>query len=133
MNNQEAKKILQRDLAILIENKSLSDGIEAMKVAISALGAIEQFKWERDVAISQLEELGLGLGQKVDHIKELIEKNKEKEATDKSKNPMDWHVMHCPTCDRIFWNSGQFMHYEPKYCEKCGQKMIWEKNPYSVE
>ena len=48
MNNQEAKKILQRDLEILIENKSLPDGIEAMKVAISALGAIEQFRWERD-------------------------------------------------------------------------------------
>lgn len=68
MNNEEAKKILQRDLAILIENKSLPDGIEAMKVAISALGAIEQYKWERDVAISQLEELGLSLGQKVDHV-----------------------------------------------------------------
>ena len=68
MTNQEAKKILQRDLATLIENKSLPDGIEAIKVAISALGAIEQYKWERDVAISQLEELGLGLGQKIDGV-----------------------------------------------------------------
>lgn len=65
MTNQESKKILQRDLATLIENKSLPDGIEAIKVAISALGAIEQYKWERDVAISQLEELGLCLGQKI--------------------------------------------------------------------
>ena len=64
MNNQEAKKILQRDLSILIEDKSLLDGIEAMKVAISALGAIEQYKWERDVAVSQLEELGLTFGEK---------------------------------------------------------------------
>ena len=132
MTIEEAKKILQRDLQILIDNKSLPDGIEAMNVAISALGTIEQVRWERDVAVSQLNELGLGLGQKVDHVKELIEKNKEKEAVDKSKNPTDWHVMHCPTCDRIFWNSGQFMHYEPKYCEKCGQKMLWKKNPYSV-
>lgn len=74
MNNQEAKKILQRDLTILIENKSLPDSIEAMKVAISALGAIEQIIWERDVAISQLEELSLSLGQKVDHVKEVIDK-----------------------------------------------------------
>lgn len=132
MTIEEAKKILLRDLQILIDNKSLPDGIEAMNVAISALGTIEQVRWERDVAVSQLNELGLSLGQKVDHVKELIDKNTENEAIDKSKNPTDWHVMHCPTCDRIFWNSGQFMHYEPKYCEKCGQKMLWKKNPYSV-
>lgn len=29
----------------------------------------EQIKWERDIAISQLEELGLSLGEKIDHIK----------------------------------------------------------------
>ena len=29
----------------------------------------EQVKWERDIAISQLEELGLSLGEKVDHVK----------------------------------------------------------------
>lgn len=132
MTIEEAKEILQRDLQILIDNKSLPDGIEAMNVAISALGTLEQVRWERDVAVSQLNELGLSLGQKVDHVKELIDKNTENEAIDKSKNPTDWHVMHCPTCDRIFWNSGQFMHYEPKYCEKCGQKMLWKKNPYSV-
>ena len=68
MTNQEAKKILERDLSILIENKTLPDGIEAMKVAISALGAIEQFRWERDIAIGQLEELGLSLGQKIDGV-----------------------------------------------------------------
>lgn len=72
MNNQEAKKILQRDLEILIENKSLPDGIEAMKVAISALGAIEQFRWERDVAIGQLRELGLELGLKTDDVQQAI-------------------------------------------------------------
>ena len=72
MNNQEAKKILQRDLAILIENKSLPDGIEEMKVAISALGAIEQFRFERDIAIEQLRELGLELGIKTDEVQQAI-------------------------------------------------------------
>ena len=37
MTREEAKKILQRDLKILEGNKSLPDGIEAMKVAIQAL------------------------------------------------------------------------------------------------
>ena len=68
MTNQEAKKILQRNLEILIENKSLPDGIEAMRVAISALGAIEQFRWERDVAIGQLNELGISFGEKIDGV-----------------------------------------------------------------
>lgn len=66
MNFQEARKILQRDLDILIENKSLPDGIEAMKTAIMALGAIEQIRWERDVAIEQLHELGYEFGEKID-------------------------------------------------------------------
>ena len=72
MNNQEAKEILQRDLEILIENKSLPDGIEAMKLAISALGAIEQFRLERDVAIGQLRKLGLKLGLKTDDVQQAI-------------------------------------------------------------
>lgn len=116
MNNQEAKKILQRDLEILIENKSLPDGIEAMKVAISALGAIEQFRWERDVAISQLEELGLSLGQKVDHVKEAIDKAtpmKLKEV----KGMYDITKPVCPRCgDDLFG----------EYCSECGQKLTQE-------
>lgn len=33
---------------------------------------LNQYIWERDVAISQLEELGLSLGQNVDNVKEAI-------------------------------------------------------------
>ena len=36
--------------------------------AFSALVCVEQFKWERDVAIQQLEELGIGFGEKIDGI-----------------------------------------------------------------
>lgn len=65
MDNLEAKHVLQRDLANSEVNRTASDSIEATKVAIQALGAIDQIRWERDVALSQLEELGLGLGEKV--------------------------------------------------------------------
>lgn len=44
---------------------------------------------------------------------------------DKSQNPADWHIMCCPTCKRTFWNSGSFMHYQPLYCEICGQAIDW--------
>lgn len=127
MTNQEALKIIKNfcDANEITFDSSVT---AAFGLSISALGAIEQYKWERDIAVAQLKELGLELGQKIDHVKRLIEKNTEKEAVDKSKNPTKWHVMHCPTCDRVFWNSGQSIHYEPKYCEKCGQKMMWKKN-----
>ena len=59
--------------------------IEALKVAVNALGAIEQIIWERDVAIEQLNELGLSLGQKVDDVKVInlneLTKNVEEKMT----------------------------------------------------
>lgn len=43
----------------------------------------------------------------------------------------DWHIVHCPSCHRIFWNSSEWMHYEPAWCEKCGQKIDWSDwHPY---
>lgn len=72
MDYTEAKKILKRDLNIMVENNSLPDGIEAMKTAIIALGAIEQIQWERDLAIEQLHGLGGELGEKTELIKHHI-------------------------------------------------------------
>lgn len=46
--------------------------MQSIYTAKSALGAIEQYRWERDVAIHQLRELGLELGQKVDDVKKAI-------------------------------------------------------------
>ena len=36
--------------------------------AFNALICLEQYRWERDIAISQLEQLGLSLGQKIDGV-----------------------------------------------------------------
>lgn len=41
---------------------------EALQMAINALAVIDQIRWERNVAIEQLEELGIGLGQKIDGV-----------------------------------------------------------------
>lgn len=38
----------------------------ALRMSMNALGAIDQIQWERDVAIEQLEEIGVGLGRKMD-------------------------------------------------------------------
>ena len=41
---------------------------KAVEEAFASLACLGQYMWERDVAISQLEELGLSLGQKVDGV-----------------------------------------------------------------
>ena len=38
----------------------------ALMMAMNSLGAIEQIQWERDIAIEQLKEIGVGLGRKMD-------------------------------------------------------------------
>ena len=53
-----AVKILERNTQYATAN--------AVKIAFSALVALEQIRWERDIAIEQLTELGLGLGQIID-------------------------------------------------------------------
>lgn len=49
--------------------RGLKERIEnAPSVDVVSRGLFEQYKWERDVAISQLEELGIGFGQKIDGV-----------------------------------------------------------------
>ena len=38
---------------------------QALDHAINCVGAIEQIKWERDIAIQQLNELGYQFGEKI--------------------------------------------------------------------
>ena len=40
--------------------------VESLDHAINCVGAIEQIKWERDIAIQQLNELGYQFGEKVE-------------------------------------------------------------------
>ena len=41
------------------------EDLQALKNAINCVGAIEQIKWERDIAIQQLNELGYQFGEKI--------------------------------------------------------------------
>ena len=58
-------------------------------------------------------------------IRTAIEKQIQKKPIDQSKKPEDWHVMACPCCEKVFWNSGQFVRYQPKFCNGCGQAIDW--------
>ena len=53
-----AVKILERNTQYATAN--------AVKQAFSALVVLDQIRWERDIAIEQLAELGLSLGQIID-------------------------------------------------------------------
>lgn len=44
MTENEAKKVLERDLRIQIENGALLDGIEALTVAIKVLEEVQQYR-----------------------------------------------------------------------------------------
>ena len=54
----ESSKDEVRDTIQRIENAPAVDAVSR--------GLFDQYKWERDVAISQLEELGISFGQKID-------------------------------------------------------------------
>lgn len=50
---------------------------EDLKMAITALKNFGQCQWERDVALEQLNALGLSLGEKIDDAKQILENNKQ--------------------------------------------------------
>ena len=89
-----------------VDGKSFED----LEIALQVMKEIREYR-----------ELGT-----VEELKDLKEKNEPNKPIDKSKNPIDWHIMACPRCEKIFWNSGQFFHYEPIFCNYCGQKLDWK-------
>lgn len=54
-------------------------------------GVVEQFKWERDIAIAQLEELGIGFGEKVPDMVEVV----------RCKDCKHWGIGCCPETKHI--------------------------------
>lgn len=109
----------------------------------SAIGTIEEFirakemeavfgqvKWERDVAIGQIEEIGVSLGQKMDDIKALKEKSVAKKpllrlCVDCQRGCVDCdrYEDRCPTCNGgLYVESGK----PHEHCPHCGQKLDWQ-------
>ena len=74
MTREEAIQLLCVEKSIIIEvdgNKGAEKMIQAYDMATEALrhdAIFEQIKWERAVALKTLEEHGIGLGQKAEHI-----------------------------------------------------------------
>ena len=79
---------------------------EAPSVDAVSPGVLEQYKWERDTAIAQLEELGLGFGEKVPEIQPVRH----------GVWMFPWTSPECSICRKTQkWTSN--------YCPNCGAKM----------
>lgn len=66
MTNKDAKKCVEHIRYHMEGGECWTDAeFEAMDMAITALGAIEQIQWERDTAIKQLNDLGYQFGEEV--------------------------------------------------------------------
>ena len=89
------------------EKQALTTAIESLQ----KLSIYKQIKWERDVALDQLESIGVGLGRKMDDVKEAMEKQIPKKPDTECD---DWI---CPNCKEEY--DIDFDKYD--YCPKCGQ------------
>lgn len=70
MDKLEAKRRIVDHMTVhhIEEEPHCYNITEALHMAINALGAIDQIKWERDIAVEQLSELGLSLGEKINGV-----------------------------------------------------------------
>lgn len=112
----EREKLLQD-----IEHYHLSDGkfqhwVEIQPAAdVISKGLYEQIKWERDVALAQLEEYGVSLGEKADVMKV---RHGRWERTGTLVGLMNFeHFYRCTACGRRGGNT------KTNYCPHCGCKM----------
>ena len=58
----------KKNAVTILEKNSQYATARAVEEAFMALACLGQFMWERDVALSQLEELGLSLGQNINGV-----------------------------------------------------------------
>ena len=92
MTNKEAIEQLKERLAITDYRKQIPEYYEAIEMAIAALercNVVEQYRWERDIALEQLKEIGCGFGQNMDDVKKALEKADKYRWHDLRKNPDD--------------------------------------------
>lgn len=92
-------------------------------------GVVDQICWERDTALSQLEEIGKGLGSKMDDIVALLKEQEE---------DGHWIVLeycsnegiYCSKCmNKIFDRSIKPKKKLSNYCPNCGSKNTHFFNP----
>lgn len=111
--NQLRRYIYEEQLDYIQRNEDEDNRYTvAINNAVLALNALKQICWERDVAIEQLSELGLNFGEKVDDVKEAINKSNILNAVYKNG------IFVCLNCGASIFPLSL---YEGDHCIKCGQ------------
>ena len=64
----EDMEYYEKNAVGILEQHTQYATARAVERAFDALWCVGQFKWERDVAIEMLEELGLGFAEKIDGV-----------------------------------------------------------------
>lgn len=105
MTREEAIKELQLIAKITMWN----DRREAVEMAINALAVYPQYKWERDVALSQLEEYGIGFAEKKRDMVEVIRCKECKHYSVEGKTTQfGWcNALEMPTDEQRFCSDGE--------------------------
>lgn len=98
-----------RAIGTVEELQNLADDLKVKK------SYIKQILWERDIAIQQLEEIGISLGEKMDFVKMAVEKQRAKKPNIGNDNGRQRKC--CSAC-------GCFYSPASKYCPKCGQSIL---------
>ena len=94
----------------------------ASKGEVFSKEVLTQIRWERDIAISQLEEIGKSLGEKMDDVKIIVTAI----WIEKRHGYLECSNCHCDTnrLDKHGYPIGQdIKHNKPKYCPHCGAYM----------
>lgn len=94
----------------------------AQKGEIFSKTYVDQVRWERDIAIGQLDEIGKSLGEKMDDVKTII----IAKWIEKRHGYFECSNCHCDTnrLDKHGYPIGQDVkHNRPKYCPHCGAIM----------
>jgi hypothetical protein len=65
MTNEDIIEYRKNAIDILKKNDQHATA-KAVDIAFSSLIVLEQIRWERDIALAQLEELGISFGEKID-------------------------------------------------------------------
>lgn len=92
-------------------------------------GVVDQIKWERDTALSQLKEIGKGLGEKMDDVKPMKPHYTTLKYIVSGKEVSVKH----PECPKCIKNSGLYLwdaeiERGQAFCKRCGQSIDWSKD-----
>lgn len=102
--------------------------VDAPAADVVSKDLYEQIKWERDVALAQLEEYGVSLGEKADVV-EVRHGRWEPIMTSKTLSFYLASGWKCSCCGYEIEDKSEKLHYPKwlKYCWNCGAKMDKEE------